>query len=137
MFRYLIPLSSDEIRQRPHGHRRCFADRTIGTVSCADSWSRTRTPYCCGSKKLRLEKPRIKREWRDRCNCYPITARVTVINQHIAIGRAGDRHDDRRDQKDKLVALIEPCIPELLRVGLARGPVARQIAKRYVMRRRN
>src|SRR5450759_1675073 len=52
-------------------------------------------PYCRGSaKNLRLEKPRIKCEWRDRCNRYSITARVTMINQHIAIGRTGDRHDD-------------------------------------------
>jgi hypothetical protein len=38
-------------------------------------------------KNLWLGKPRIKCKWRDRCNRYSITARVTVINQHIAIGR--------------------------------------------------
>jgi hypothetical protein len=46
------------------------------------------------NKKLRLEKPRIECEWRDRCNRYPSITRVTVINQHIAIGRGGDRYDD-------------------------------------------
>ena len=43
---------------------------------------------------LWLEKPRIECEWRDRCNCYSIAARVAVINQYIAIGRVGNRHDD-------------------------------------------
>ena len=52
-------------------------------------------PYCRGStKNLRLEKPRIECEWRDRCNRYPSITRVTVINQHIAIGRGGDGYDD-------------------------------------------
>ena len=102
-------------------------------VQAAQAGSKFQTVVA--QQKLRLEKPRIKREWRDRCNRYPITARVTVINQHIAIGRAGDRHDNRRDHKNKFVAPIEPCIPELLRVGLARGPVAWQIAKRYFVRR--
>jgi hypothetical protein len=46
------------------------------------------------NKNLRLEKPRIKCEWRQRYNRYPITARVTVVNQHIAIGRAGDGYDN-------------------------------------------
>jgi hypothetical protein len=45
-------------------------------------------------RQLWLEKPRIECEWRGCCNRYPITARVAVINQHVAIGRVGDRHDD-------------------------------------------
>ena len=54
---------------------------------------RSQKPYC-STENLRLEKSRIECEWRDRCNRYPITARVTVINQHIAVRRTGDGHDD-------------------------------------------
>ena len=75
------------------------------------------------NKKLRLEKPRIECEWRDRCNRYPSTTRVTVINQHIAIGRGGDGYDDRRDHENERRAFIDPYISECLRVGFARGPI--------------
>jgi len=70
-------------------------------------------------RNLYLEKSRIKYEWRDRCNCYPSAARVPVINQHIAIRRAGDRHDDRRNHKNEFDAFIEPRVPERLGMGFA------------------
>jgi hypothetical protein len=68
---------------------------------------------------LRLEKPRIKCKWRDRCNRYPGAARVPMIDQHITIRRTGDRHDDRRDHENEFGAFIEPCISERLRVDFA------------------
>ena len=79
-----------------------FATKTVSTAVFMLSFAEARSgaaaarkPYCRGSKKnLRLEKPRIECEWRDRCDRYPSTARVTVINQHIAIGRGGDGYDD-------------------------------------------
>ena len=75
-----------------------------------------------------LEEPWIEIEWRYRCNRYPSDSRMSVIDQHISIGRTGDRHDDRRDHENEFGAFIEPCISELLRVRLARGPAVRQVA---------
>ena len=58
---------------------------------------------------------------------------MLVIDEHIAIGRTGDGHDYRGDHENEFVAFIEPCIPELLGAGLARGPIVRQAVKRYVV----
>ena len=59
---------------------------------------------------------------------------MPVIDKHIAIRRAGDRHDDRRNHKNEFCAFIKPCVSELLCVDFARNPIARQVAKRYAMR---
>ena len=87
------------------------------------------------SKRLRLEKPRIECEWRNRRNRYPSATRVPVIDQNIAVGRAGDWHDDRRDHENEFGAFIEPCIPERLRVSFVQSPIARQGVKRYAAHR--
>src|SRR5713101_5872532 len=89
--------------------------------------------YARDKKILCLEKPWIECEWRDRCNRYLSTIRVTVINQHIAIGRACDRYDDGRNHENEFGAFVEPRISERLRVGFAQGPIVRQLAKRYVV----
>ena len=51
-------------------------------------------PALAQQKNLRMEKPWIECEWRDRGNRYPINALVPMINQRVAIGRADDGHDN-------------------------------------------
>ncbi len=51
-------------------------------------------PALAQQKNLRMEKPWIECEWRDRGNRYPINTLVPMINQHVAIGCADDGHDN-------------------------------------------
>jgi hypothetical protein len=88
-------------------HLSCLFGRLCGCVGLLSS-----------HKKLGSEKPWIECEWRDRSDRNAGDSGVPVIDQHIAIRRAGDRDNDRRDYEYECGAMIEPCVS----FGVQKGP---------------